>query len=859
MLKFSVLLFIFFFPPAISAKEVPPELASKLAEAFLRESAEGFKKNSSLQLDRVNTGLSPGIFPAGKKSAGTPERLYVFNINQDQGFILISGDDNAIPVLGYSMSGSFDPANLPPNLRKWIQEYQKQIGYISGKKDTQSSFIKEQWSLLSGNGSSGLKKSASALSPLISTRWNQAPYYNDLCPYDEETESNSVTGCVATAMAQVMKYWNYPERGSGFHSYDHSRFGRLSANFGATQYNWDNMPDVLNGENLAVATLMYHCGVSVEMSYSGNSSGAYVTEAGSPIEHCTEFALKKYFGYPASLDGVWRDDYSGESWTQILKDELNSGRPVTYAGIGSGGGHAFVCDGYDENDFFHFNWGWGGFYDGYFAIDALDPSGVGTGGGDGGYNFDQHAIIGVQPPEAKADYKLVLYDDLVLSENPLFYGDPFSFQTNLANLGESPFSGDYSVAVFDMDNNFVEFADILEDYQLDGGMQYSNALEFSNEGSFSLLPGDYFASAFYRPSDGDWMQPDDTYFTNYLEMEVYYPGDIELYSELQAGDEGFITQNRAFTVTANILNDMDSTFTGEFEVNLYDLDGSYAAMVQTRTGAELEAGYYYEDVEFVSPGVSLEPGTYLLALMYKEDGAEWYLAGSSYYTNPVKLVVKQEPYNADIYENNDVEESAYPLQLTFNANNGVVSTPGSNIHTVEDFDYYSLDLEEGYNYSVSARVHDSYSDETGGDFSNDVLWSYTTGEGWSEVFDDEMNNSIEISDGGELIFGVASYFDGERGTYLLDIQVTRSEIVSTDEAINSGLTIFPVPVTDILKVESSQKISYIGVFDAYGRNVGQYESKGHYFSLDMKDMAPGVYFLHIKSGETVSVKKIVKQ
>jgi hypothetical protein len=221
---------------------------------------------------------------------------------------------------------------------------------------------------------------STAVSPLVQTKWDQSPYYNNLCPYDNSKGERTVTGCVATAMAQVMNYWEYPKKGTGFHSYNHSKYGTLNANFGSTTYDWANMPNELTSSSStvqknAVATLMYHCGVSVDMDYNVSSeggSGAYVISSRSPVTHCTEYALKTYFGYKTSIQGVQKADYTTTNWKNLLKAELDASRPIVYAGFGDGG-HCFVCDGYDNNDYFHFNWGWGGLYDGYFALNALIP------------------------------------------------------------------------------------------------------------------------------------------------------------------------------------------------------------------------------------------------------------------------------------------------------------------------------------------------------------------------------------------------------------------------------------------------------------------------------------------------------
>ena len=229
---------------------------------------------------------------------------------------------------------------------------------------------------------------------MLTTRWNQSPYYNNLCP------PNTPAGCSAIAMAQVMKYWNYPPVGVGSHSYAGS-FRTESANFGSTHYDWAHMPNSLSGGSSsvqvnAVATLCYHVGVSVEMEYGYDGSAAPLI--GGANTYCVQNALKNYFDYRPTLQGVSKSNYTDASWVQLLKDEIDAGRPVPYAGFDNTAGHAFVFHGYNASSQFCINWGWGGYYDGYFTMGALNPAGGGTGtNGSNTFNIGNQAVIGVQP------------------------------------------------------------------------------------------------------------------------------------------------------------------------------------------------------------------------------------------------------------------------------------------------------------------------------------------------------------------------------------------------------------------------------------------------------------------------------
>ena len=318
--------------------------------------------------------------------------VYVFTT--ETSFVLLAADDRVQPILGYSLTGGFDVENMPGNKRAWIQGYSDEIQYAVDNQLRASSEVMQQWQdLAEGNRNTG--RAITAVAPLLQTQWDQGNPYNLLCP------GGSVTGCVATAMAQVMKYWNYPEHGIGSHSYTHATYGELSADFQFTTYDWTNMTNTYSGsstnaQKMAVATLMYHCGVSVDMNYSPSASGA-----GSAI---VAEALKNYFNYSPETVFHNRSGYADNTWITMLKNDLNLSRPVWYCGTGSGGGHAFVFDGYNSSDYFHVNWGWGGYCDEYYTINNLNPGPGGIGSGSNGiYNDSQGAVFGIRPSECAAN------------------------------------------------------------------------------------------------------------------------------------------------------------------------------------------------------------------------------------------------------------------------------------------------------------------------------------------------------------------------------------------------------------------------------------------------------------------------
>lgn len=349
-------------------------------------------------------------------------RLEIGNDGLHEGFVLVAADNCVTPILGYSMDNIFAFREMPSNVRGWLESYELQIRhYKEMERNLQAqgadmSWLYSSaslWARLSGEnlaGGTGVRfgdgPQYTPVLPLLTTTWNQAPYYNSLCPYDSEEERYTYAGCVATATAQVMKYWNHPVTGYGSHSYEHDAYGVQSADFGSTTYLWNMMPNSLSENSTAeevnaVATLMYHIGVAINMDYGTYGSGAATGSYGNVTAPSAENALKTYFKYSSALHGIFLEDYTSEEWNQLLRNELDNNRPVLYSGHDTTGGHAFVCDGYDSDGQFHINWGWGSSCDGYYVIGQLNPSSGGAGGNSSSsYNLSNLAIIGIQPNTA---------------------------------------------------------------------------------------------------------------------------------------------------------------------------------------------------------------------------------------------------------------------------------------------------------------------------------------------------------------------------------------------------------------------------------------------------------------------------
>ncbi len=270
-------------------------------------------------------------------------------------------------------------------MKWWLEEYRRQIEYA--KESSAEVYEKLQ-----------TRADKEPISPMITTQWNQGSPYNEQTP--EVNGRHCVTGCVATALAQVMKHWNYPETGTGVGecsiSYKDGNVQKDRMMLNEQNFDWSNMLDIYNqsateAQRSAVAYLMKACGYSVAMNYSTTESGAVVMYVAS--------ALVNNFFYNQNIQYCRRSYYTSDKWADMIYEELSAGRPVIYGGQSGSGGHCFVCDGYDSDGYYHFNWGWGGMSDGYFLLDALNPGSLGTGANGGGYNFGQEIVRGIQPTE----------------------------------------------------------------------------------------------------------------------------------------------------------------------------------------------------------------------------------------------------------------------------------------------------------------------------------------------------------------------------------------------------------------------------------------------------------------------------
>ena len=367
---------------SLNAAPRSAENALKVAQSFYQE-RNLLRSVSDADFRLVYTGESKGL-----RSASEPY-YYIYNVGEDGGFVMVSGDDRVDPVIGYGMSGAFDPTNIPANMAGWFKEYERQIDFV---RTLPENVLPAKASVSADDGL------PNRVEPLIQTKWNQGTPYNDLCPMIGDLHAQ--TGCGATAMAQIMNYYQWPEKVTGKGYYTIPELGADTTWVDLSQYtfDWANMADTYD-ENAtpeqreAVAELMAAAGAAIGMMYGSWVSNAYF--AMIPI------GFVQYMGYDKNAAYVKRSFYDSESWSTLLKKELAAGRPILYMAQSIEGGHLFICDGYAADNFFHINWGWGGYMDNYFKLDLLneyDPSAALT-----GFSWMQTAVIGIQKPTERSE------------------------------------------------------------------------------------------------------------------------------------------------------------------------------------------------------------------------------------------------------------------------------------------------------------------------------------------------------------------------------------------------------------------------------------------------------------------------
>lgn len=532
MKNFRISLLFFLFSGVANILIASPtskeEALQKAQQFYAGNVKNGLRNAAELQLVYTDTG----------KDAQAPAGFFVFNAGYNEGFVIVSGDNIAKPILAYSDKGNFPKGEMPVNLRYWLDFYHKEMQAVIDNK-VEKSVVKT-------TNQASLRSAHSAVEPLLGgIKWDQSSPYNMFCPLSDDSTQRTVVGCIATAMAQVMKYHEWPVKSNReFESYMYSfddesglvYVDTIYTNFGEITYRWDDMLDFYNSnstpaQDSAVATLSYHCGLSVNMQYGTAAEGGSFASAVKVAS-----AMVKHFGYDPDMRFLSRDYFDQSTWSKILMNELDAGRPVLYSGASRLGGHEFVCDGYDSEGLFHFNWGWSGNGNGYYVISVVDPH-VNS---YGGYVFSQDALIGIRKDDgivnpAPSHEMYMYYTSLTCSKPGLksVSNDIFNVNFGYKNNGWNTFSGNLGLAMY-KDEMFLKCIFIKD-----------SVLLFNDKGSWNeqidslslagFTDGDYRLYAVYQPNNStSWFKfKEKTSLSNYVNVSIN--GDSATFSNPDQG------------------------------------------------------------------------------------------------------------------------------------------------------------------------------------------------------------------------------------------------------------------------------------------------------------------------------------
>ena len=784
---------------SLQAAKISPETAGTVARNFMA------RQGVSAKLTLIDCGLNEMYL-----FAATPSLKSSSDSEAARGFVLVAGDDCVRPILGYSLTAPVTTP-LPENMSDWIQGYAEEIAHLRESGIKPSPQVRAEWETLLHTVADEPLYSV-VVNPLLTTTWKQGAPYNELCPH-ESNGNDSKAGCVAIAMAQVMKYWNHPAQGVGSYSYTYSPYGTLSANFGTTTYDWANMSNSLTSvsptANInAVATLVYHAGVSANMKYGHSSSSAPTVSSNMLTTITAERALRTYFKYDKALHSVRKSVVGDSIWMALLDNELASARPVIFSGRDTSGGHSFVCDGSNNAGLYHFNWGWGGYCDGYYPIGALNPAPGGTGGNaTSRYNLENKMIIGIRP-------------DTVLSGTHTLTTLPDAPAHGSVTGGGNHTYGD-TVELTASANSRFRFSHWSD------GMCY-------NPRSL-IMGGDKTYTAVYDSVYGDTLRYDNGEYVNswgYSTARPYYWG-IKLEPELLASHTQLDAVQAYFKV-------------GTYQLMVYNgATPSASTRLHTMSVAPTEEGWL--TVSFAN-ALTIDTTLPVWIILYNDNIT--YPACAGTYCGHA-----QASYN----NTNGTSWTLSSTKRTFLIRGifHAVELPETVSDTTETEACGSFVWEDS-TYTESGIYERMFTASTGGDSLRVLL---LTIHPEYHLFDTVtavdsflwVDNQVYTESGTYDFLATTVHGCDSLLTLVLTVNPSAHQGITTADA--DGIVLYPVPTSGKLyfglPVESAE------VYDALGRRVAE---SGHGHSIDLATLPAGVYLVRLRlDNGTLVTKRIEKR
>ena len=843
MRKLSLILIVFILSSTyINSKSRTSEEAYQIAKSHLNK-----KSNSSRKIIS-STELQPVFLAKNINSSEIDAPYYIYNIGVNGGFVIVSGDDRAKTILGYANTGSFNSKFIPDGVKYWLDGYANEIKSLKTKPDNDISINTTPVKMAQNISNS---RFAASIAPLLENiKWNQDSPYNNLCPViNTSTNTRAVTGCVATGMAQVMKYHQWPVQGTGSNSYTtKTNKISLSEDFSQTTYDWANMTYTYTTESTdvqqnAVAALMYHCGVAVNMDY-GKTSSAYFTDMAK--------ALKNNFGYDANLNLILRDYYTRTEWIDWLKTELNATRPVLYGGQSAEGGHLFVCDGYDSNGFFHFNWGWGGSSDGYYELTALHPSSQGVADQSAGYNSGHTIVVGIQKPSPTS---VPVY---IINMNQL----PESSAASMArtgtttitlqqiyNQGINTFTGNIGLAIYN-DNGFVQVIKDVPINELKSNYGW-NSWTMKQVSLSTLAQGHYKLYAVYKATgETNWtVVRGKTGTPNYLNVSVS-PNEIN-----------FNTPNVAPVLTLNELNVTGNLYqdkTGRFSVRVTNSGDEYNSILAIHlvsTADQTVSQLLTEDANIITgetktyyfnETLTLAPGEYSLTAMYDPTNSLTSDFTFSQLGNGQTVTITTAPVGEPDLQLQSI--ISFPNNTAVNKNNAALTARIKNLNGFFENDIIAFIFPETGGNSLTylgyqTAVFDTNEEKTvtfGGPVNLDpnqymaAVYYWSSAEKWERILP-LANSSIQ--------FTLVNTPTG----FLLP------------ENIDS-FDIYPNPAAKTIYFKSDEVVNSVNLYHFSGQLMRSSKPlTTGVISLDVSTLETGNYLLEIKTTKGIKVSKFIKK
>ena len=842
-LKQTIVALLLLVATSLTAKEITQQQAQLLAQQFLTNNTNTTQRKQApvAKLTHQYTQLHTN---------GSTPLYHIFN-QAENGFIIIAGDDNIAPVIGYSDNGTFDPNNLPDNFKAFL-EYCNQTIETSLKRNkkhnTQNTDHQEE---------TDTNNFAPYVEPLLDDiAFAQSSPYNSQCP--KINNEHTVVGCVALSMAQIMTYYQYPTQGAGSNTYTSSTNKiKLSVNFEEATYDWTKIlhsykKGTYTDEQVnEVAKLLFHCGVATNMDYgigfSGSNSG-----------YCLR-ALTQYFNYDKCARIENRDMHTQQEWENIIKKELNEKRPIIYAGVSAiNGGHAFNCDGYDENDMFHINWGWGGYCNGYFNLRLLEPDKSAIEKQHNGYAIRQHIVVGIQPATENCTQEARI--QLEVKQGLFFNKETNEIKFECNNNGSKTFSGEVALGIYNEENEFIGICESSKRKTtlplLYTVIYRTNSLDIPVQKNYRIMPfykennsEEWFPipCSKYAPSTliADYLKDSTLIFKNTEEFEN---SPLQVISLKPIGN---VYQKRTARFTAKVKNISNQEYYGAISVFMTNYDNYDEELSSEEFHVTLDSGEEAE-YEIHIENINTSVGDYYCYIAYDSYDSYWTTIYGEYYDSPdVDFSVLETPTgDPKLTITKKLAFVDATSDVFFNYESPIVSTSITN----------RGEYTEIY---VAAVILDG---------NKKPMHSFST-----KKLIIDTNETAELSyvcDFNELTPGLhylnLQYYNAfenpiqwkmlePKSRNLLPFTITDGTANNTENTQNTGVIIYPTKTKDFINLTAEEEILNATIYNITGVEIKTINLNSNTATIDIQNLAAGIYLVSINTTNYTETVKIIKE